>query len=141
MAQSTPTAGAKRNKQLHSGGIHLALDAAGRPDAPSESSASITPIPNSNYQQIRTLDDLALTAQTLDQFPTVKAWREKLFDSEWIPEICDELPRLLTEFMRRPESQQLTPQTHRARALKHVFRHKLPPDEGERPAAEADGTK
>ncbi|MES9906832.1 MAG: pyruvate formate lyase family protein [Sedimenticola sp.] len=126
MAQSTPTAEAKRNRQLHSGGIHLALGAAGSSDAPSKSSGGIAPIPNTNYQQIRTLDDLALTALTLDQFPTVKAWREKLFDPEWIPEICDELPRLLTEFMRRPDNQQLTPQTRRARALAHVYRHKTP---------------
>jgi pyruvate-formate lyase len=85
-----------------------------------------TCIPNTNRQRIKTLDDLALADISLDEFPVVQAWREKLFDPEWIPEICDELPRLLTEFMRRPESQTLSPPARRAQALRHVFSNKTP---------------
>ena len=47
------------------------------------------------------MHDLALSDIKLSDFPVVQAWRNQLFDPEWIPEICDELPRLLTEFLRR----------------------------------------
>lgn len=49
-----------------------------------------------------------------------------MFDPEWIPEVCDELPRLLTEFLRQPEHAALPPVMRRAQALKHVFSHKTP---------------
>jgi formate C-acetyltransferase len=62
----------------------------------------------------------------LDQFPVVKAWRKRLFDPEWIPEVCDELPRLYTDYVRRPEAQRMSSQTRRANALKHVFSKKTP---------------
>ncbi|MEN8166899.1 MAG: pyruvate formate lyase family protein [Pseudomonadota bacterium] len=126
MNQHTSGSEASGNEQLHRGGIRVALDASTAPADHLHNTGGPAPIPNSNFEQIKTLDDLALTDQTLDQLPTVKAWREKLFDPDWIPEICDELPRLLTEFMRKPENQQLSPQTRRAKALQHVFRNKTP---------------
>ena len=127
MNQASSTGDNKTNettnqRNLHDGGIHISLSG----DAPGPHSMGTTPIPNSNKEQIRSLDDLALTHISLDEFPEVKAWRDKLFDPEWIPEICDELPRLLTEFLRKPENEVLPPYTRRARALQHVFRNKTP---------------
>ena len=123
MSQSTSASETNGNQQLHRGGIRVDLDAVATDQ---HQKKGPVPIPNSNFEQIRTLHDLALTDLNIEQFPTVKAWREQLFDPEWIPEICDELPRLLTEFMRKPENQQLSPQTRRARALRHVFCNKTP---------------
>ena len=84
------------------------------------------PIPNNNFQNVRSLNDLALSSVTLDQFPDVAKWRKRLFDPQWIPEICDELPRLYTEFVRRPEAQLLSPIMRRSKALQHVFSNKTP---------------
>lgn len=84
------------------------------------------PIPNGAPQQVRTLQDLALSHIRLSDFPVVEDWRNQLFDPAWIPEVCDELPRLLTEFLRIPENDALPPATRRARALKHIFIHKTP---------------
>jgi formate C-acetyltransferase len=111
-------------ESLCSGGIPVNINA--EADRPHSTSKGPQPIPNQDFRQVRTLQDLALTDITLDQFPLLKAWREQLFDPEWIPEICDELPRLLTEFLRRPESDALTPTTRRAKALQYVFSHKTP---------------
>lgn len=84
------------------------------------------PIPNDTPDQIKTLRDLTLSHIKLGDFPVIEAWRSQLFDPEWIPEVCDELPRLLTEFMRKPENGALPPTTRRAQALKHIFSHKTP---------------
>ena len=116
--RSEPT----NNNDLHGGGIHISLSG----DAPSARTMGTAPIPNTNREQIKTLDDLALTNITLDEFHVAKAWRDRLFDPEWIPEICDELPRLLTEFLCKPENEALAPTTRRAKALQHVFCNKTP---------------
>lgn len=83
-----------------------------------------TPVPNDNRDKVKTLDDLALSTLTLEEFPAVGAWRKRLFDPEWIPEICDELPRLLTEYYRSHVGAGATNPGHRAKALAHVFSHK-----------------
>jgi len=102
------------NDRSHDGGgIRVGFGESGDPRAQS------LRIENDDPARIRTLDDLALTEITLDRFPEVKAWRDRLFSE--LPEICDELPRLLTEFMRRPDSAELSPTTRRAKALRHVF--------------------
>ena len=108
-------------EQLYGGGIHINLAAANAQDANEPSTCAI---PNENYNQIKTLDDLAMSNLTIDQFPVVKEWRRKLFDPDWIPEVCDELPRLLTEYLRKPENEALPDTTRRAKALHHVFTHK-----------------
>ncbi len=108
-------------KQTPSGGINVNLVSG--TVSPNSKSTCIT---NNNRKKIKTLDDLALADLSLDRFPVVKAWRDRLFDPEWIPEVCDELPRLLTDFMRSDEAQQLSPQSRRAQALKHVFSNKIP---------------
>ncbi|MCP4662680.1 MAG: formate acetyltransferase, partial [bacterium] len=109
------------------GGIPVDLGG-GAPPGPAsgEGSAGPFPIPNDNFERVKTLSDLALSDVTLEQFPDVKAWRERFFDPEWIPEICDELPRLLTEALRQTESAGLSSTTRRAKTMEHVFTHKTP---------------
>lgn len=116
---SGPTAG--RNERHYGGGIHVNFDSADLFDARCEVDRAIL---NPNPDQVKTLSDLALSEVTLAQFPVVERWRQQLFDPAWIPEICDELPRLLTEFLRKPENDALPATTRRAKALQHVFSNK-----------------
>lgn len=81
-------------------------------------------IPNETPENVKTLTDLALCDITLDKFPFVKEWREKLFDAAFVPEVCDELPRLLTEGFVKTESKGMHSYTRRAKALNHVFVNK-----------------
>lgn len=71
-------------------------------------------------------NDIALNTVTFDSrgFELIKQWREKLFSE--MPEITDELPRLLTEYMRQSEGSGDSPYLRRAKALKHVFVNKTP---------------
>jgi pyruvate-formate lyase len=114
------------NLSLSRGGIHIDLEHGTVDTATLNDNVSIFPIPNTTPDKIKTLQDLALSDIKLSDFPVVQAWRNKLFDPQWIPEICDELPRLLTEFLRQPEHEALPPTTRRAQALKHVFCKKTP---------------
>jgi len=114
------------NKQLGSSGIQIDLEHGVAEGATLEHKIAAAPIINTGTEQVKTLDDLALTHITLSDFPVVEAWRAQLFDPEWIPEICDELPRLLTAFLRQPEHEALPPTTRRAQALKYVFDNKTP---------------
>lgn len=77
-----------------------------------------------NPSNVKTLDDLALSDIILDDFPFVMNWRKKLFSPEGRPEICDELPRLLTEYIRENEGKGLSDQMLRAGALHNVFKNK-----------------
>lgn len=106
------------DKRLYSGGIRIDLNT--QYVTPGRTGRS--PIPNETPDRIRSLKDLALNHIALEDFPVVAAWRAKLFSPEGMPEICDELPRLLTEFLRQNEN--LPPYTRRALALKHVFTNK-----------------
>ncbi len=108
---------------LNSGGIHVDLKKNSRKPKGLDGT-SLFPIANDNPEKIKTLSELALNHITLNQFPTVKRWRERLFLPEGIPEICDELPRLLTEFMRSSEARELSDYSRRAQAIKYVFSHK-----------------
>ncbi len=114
------------NLNLSRGGIHIDLEDGEVDTAALKDNVSIFPIPNTTPDKIKTLQDLTLSDIKLSDFPVVQAWRNKLFDPQWIPEICDELPRLLTEFLRQPEHEALPPTTRRAQALKHVFCNKTP---------------
>ncbi|MDX8405950.1 MAG: pyruvate formate lyase family protein [Mariprofundus sp.] len=111
------------NSMAH-GGIHIDLEHGESDISKLTDNITMFPIANSTPDQVKTLSDLALSNIKLSDFPVVQAWRNQLFDPEWIPEICDELPRLLTGFLRQPEHQSLPPTTRRALALKHVFSHK-----------------
>ncbi len=114
------------DKDLTRGGIRVEL-ASDRGNSQSEDNGSrVFKIPNNDRKKIKTIDDLALSDITLSQFPYVKKWRDLLFKEEGMPEICDELPRLLTEYMQSPEASDLSPQTRRANALHHVFSNKTP---------------
>jgi len=111
--------------RLYSGGLRVSVD--GESDflhPESGSKTTIFPIANETPQRIKTIKDLSLSQITLGQYPVVKAWREKLFAPEGQPEICDELPRLLTAFLRTAEADAMPPYIRRARALHHVFTHK-----------------
>lgn len=111
------------DQHLHTGGIRVDLKGSAAIQRPTRGETAIFPIPNDN-PNIKTLKDLALSLITLEAFPVVHAWREKLFAAEGTPEICDELPRLLTEYMRSSEAQKLSPATRRAKALRHIFENK-----------------
>jgi len=110
--------------RLHTGGVRVSLDEETHVLQPEGGKAQSFPIPNETPQQVRTLKDLALSQITLTQYPVVEAWREKLFAPEGRPEICDELPRLLTAFLRTPEAEAMSPYRRRASALHHVFVNK-----------------
>jgi formate C-acetyltransferase len=80
-----------------------------------------------NDPNARTLEnDIALKSVTFGSkgFAAVQEWRDKLFSE--MPEITDELPRLLTEYMRKSEGKNESSYLRRARALKHVFINKTP---------------
>ncbi len=114
------------DQDLTGGGIRVEL-APNRGNGTHDGNGSkVFKIPNNDFNKIKTLDDLALSDITLGQFPDVKKWRDKLFKEEGTPEICDELPRLLTEYMQRSEADKLSPQTRRANALHHDFSNKTP---------------
>ena len=110
--------------RLHSGGMRVSLTEETHILRPERGKTRSFPIPNETPQRIRTLKDLALSHISLEQYPVVKAWREKLFAPEGLPEICDELPRLLTEFLCTPEAEAMSSYTRRAKALHHVFVNK-----------------
>jgi formate C-acetyltransferase len=112
-------------QQPGSGGIHVDLknntsSAAGT----QENASGVFPIPNDISGRIKTLTDLALCHITIEQFPVVKEWRRKLFDPEFVPEVCDELPRLLTEYMAKTESASMHQYTRRANAINYIFSNK-----------------
>ncbi len=111
---------------LHTGSMRVSLTEETHILRPERGKTRTFPIPNEIPQRIKTLKDLALSHIGLEQYPVVKAWRDKLFAPEGLPEICDELPRLLTEFLRTPEAQAMSPYTRRAKALHHVFVNKTP---------------
>jgi formate C-acetyltransferase len=71
-------------------------------------------------------NDISLDYVTFDSkgFDYIQQWRAKLFSD--MPEISDELPRLLTEYMRQTEGKNISPYLRRAGALKHVFVNKTP---------------
>lgn len=110
--------------RLHTGGIRVSLTEGTDIQRPVRGKTQTFPIANETPERIKTLNDLALSHIRLEQFPVVKAWREKLFAAEGLPEICDELPRLLTEFLRSAEAEAMSDYTRRAKAIEHVFVNK-----------------
>ena len=113
------------DSQISSGGIVVDFNNP-KPVKGSNTDSSRSPIENDKPAQIKTLSDLALSKIHIHQYPTVKWWRERLFLAEGVPEICDELPRLLTQYMRKPLAQKLTDTTRRAQALRYIFSNKTP---------------
>ncbi len=112
-------------QQPGSGGIHVDL----RNNTSSvteslENASGVFPVPNDTSGKIKTLTDLALCNITIEQYPVVKEWRRKLFDPDFVPEVCDELPRLLTEYMVKTESAGMHPYTRRANAINYIFSNK-----------------
>lgn len=115
--------------QLHktAGGIKVELDATTAPIQHSNHPLlGVFPIKNDTLDTVRTLKDLSLVEIKRSDFPVVEEWRAKLFDPAWKPEICDELPRHLTEYMRSDEAAALPPRVRRAKAVRYLFTHKTP---------------
>ncbi|MFA7243202.1 MAG: pyruvate formate lyase family protein [Sulfuricellaceae bacterium] len=112
------------DERLHTGGIRVNLGGNVATQHPIPGRKGMSPIPNKTPDRVKTLTDLALSHIALADYPVVSAWRKKLFSPDGMPEICDELPRLLTEFMRSPAAAALSPRVRRAQALKHVFSNK-----------------
>ena len=106
---------------LSDGGIVVNLDGNNNEGT---SRINVFPLANDKPQQVKTLQDLSLQYLKLEDMPVVKWWRERLFAEEGTPEICDELPRLLTEFLRSTEAQAMSPYTRRAQALNYIFSNK-----------------
>ena len=102
----------------------------GDPDSPASDASDLRPSLRPSGRQdpnAGTLgDDIALSYVTFESegFDIIREWREKLFGE--MPEITDELPRLLTEYMRMSEGRNEPPYLRRARALKHVIVNKTP---------------
>lgn len=102
-------------------GIRVELNSQGARVQQNNPLPGVFSIKNDDFSKVKTLKDLALTGIKLDAFPVVQEWRAKLFDPDWIPEICDELPRHLTDYLRSAEAKSLPPRVRRAKALRHVF--------------------
>jgi hypothetical protein len=103
------------------GEIHINLN-----EPPADPNHKVTiAILNPDSMRIPTLKDLALSDLTLEKFPKVKEWRDKLFQPEGLPEVCLELPSLITEGMQNTENMGQKP-SRRAKVLKHVFSKKSP---------------
>lgn len=106
------------------GGIRVELDKNRSSTQQNNPLPGVFPIKNEDFDKVKTLKDLALAEIKIDSFPVVKEWRAKLFDPKWKPEICDELPRHLTEYLRTDQAKALPPRVRRAKAIRHVFSSK-----------------
>ena len=76
-----------------------------------------------------TLDDLSLREITLDTLPRLKRLRELHFHTR--PEICIELPRLMTYYMKHLDDPEDSPILRAGKMYKYVLENKKPliPDE------------
>ncbi len=121
------------NNKFMSGGINVNLRQNGLSgggggnggDAP-----PIDPIPNDKPDQIITLgDDVSLSDIKGDG--QLLAWRDKLFTKEGLPEICDELPGNLTDYMMQVDNriktgEKISDYERRAGAINYIYTNKAP---------------
>ena len=105
------------------------------------------PLRNDTPDTVLTLDDLALSHITIDQFSFVRDWRERIFrkshsdvgegdysgdktdghaGKDGTPRICDELPRNLTKSLQGSEGKGMSNFARRVEALNYVFSQKTP---------------
>jgi len=71
-----------------------------------------------------TLSDLSLRDISLDNLPRLRELRDQHFNSH--PEICTELPRLMTQYMKTLDDQVDPTEIRAARRLKYVLENKRP---------------
>jgi len=71
-----------------------------------------------------TLDDLSLSGISLDNLPRLKELRDMQFASR--PEICAELPRLMTRYMKTMDDPDDPPELRAGKRLKYVLENKRP---------------
>lgn len=69
-----------------------------------------------------TIDDISLKDVTLDSLPRLKKLRDIHFSTR--PEVCVELPYLMTKYMRKWDNESDAPEIRSARRLKYVLAHK-----------------
>ena len=71
-----------------------------------------------------TLDDLSLRDISLDNLPRLKELRDQHFASR--PEICIELPRLMTQYMKNMDDPDDSPELRAGKRLKYILENKRP---------------
>ena len=69
-------------------------------------------------------DDISLQSISLDSLPRLQGLRELHFASR--PEICIELPRLMTRYMKTMDDPDDPPELRAAKRLKYVLENKRP---------------
>jgi formate C-acetyltransferase len=69
-----------------------------------------------------TFDDLSLRDITLDSLPRLKRLREVHFNTQ--PEVCVELPRFMTGYMRQMDNPSESSELRAAKRLKYVLKNK-----------------
>jgi len=69
-----------------------------------------------------TFDDLSLKDITLDNLPRLKRLREVHFDTQ--PEVCVELPGLMTKYMQQRDNASDSSERRAAKRLKYVLENK-----------------
>ncbi|MDD5093495.1 MAG: pyruvate formate lyase family protein [Dehalococcoidia bacterium] len=76
-----------------------------------------------------TLNDLSLRGILLDNLPRLKELRQRHFASN--PEICTELPRWMTRYMKSVDNPEDSPELRAGKRLKYMLENKRPliPDE------------
>ena len=86
-----------------------------------------------------TLDDLSLRDISLDSLPRLKELRAPHFPSH--PEICVELPRLMTQYMKTMDDPDDSPELRVGKRLKYMLENKRPIIEGNNLLAGTTTTK
>ena len=71
-----------------------------------------------------TFKDLSLSDLTLEQLPRLKRLRERHFDSK--PEICTELPRNITHYLRDLDDPGDLPEVRAGKLYQYVLENKTP---------------
>ena len=71
-----------------------------------------------------TISDLSLREITLDSLPRLKRLRELHFNTR--PEICLELPRLMTHYMKYLDNKEDSPELRAGKMYKYILENKSP---------------
>ena len=71
-----------------------------------------------------TIQDLSLQEITLERLPRLKKLRDLHFDTK--PEICLELPRLMTYYMRYLDNEEDSPELRSGKLNKYILENKKP---------------
>ncbi|MCA9664996.1 MAG: hypothetical protein KC503_05385 [Myxococcales bacterium] len=105
------------------------LGGSDRPEAPARRAVSLPPPraaaePMRRCDAVRYLDDPALAAYSIDDFPRLGRFRHDYFATT--PQVCVERPRLYTEAIRRVGFLGVPPIRRQAEAYYHLMTHREP---------------